>query len=47
VVVPVPNIPDVFYGRDVGYNVERIMLDEANEAISATKLRKLIAADSP
>jgi cytidyltransferase-like protein len=47
VVVPVPNITDVFYGRDVGYNLERIMLDEATEAISATKLRKLIAIDSP
>jgi hypothetical protein len=30
----------------VGYNVEGIMLDEATAAISATKLRKLIAVDS-
>jgi cytidyltransferase-like protein len=44
VVVPLPNITDVFYGRDVGYNVERIVLDEATEAISATKVRNLIAA---
>jgi cytidyltransferase-like protein len=41
VVVPLPNITNVFYGRDVGYTVERIMLDDATEAISATKLRAL------
>ena len=41
VVVPLPNITDVFYGRDVGYNVERLVLDEETEAISATKIRKL------
>jgi hypothetical protein len=28
---------NVFYGRDVHYNVERIMLDEETEAISASK----------
>jgi hypothetical protein len=40
VVVPVPNITNVFYGRDVGYVVERIELDSAVEAISATETRK-------
>jgi hypothetical protein len=40
VVVPVPNITHVFYGRDVGYVVERIVLDKI-EAISATQLRRL------
>jgi hypothetical protein len=44
VVVPLPNITNVFYGRDVGYNVERIVLDEATEAISATRMRDLSAA---
>jgi cytidyltransferase-like protein len=44
VVVPLPNITNVFYGRDVGYNVERIVLDEATEGISATKIRGLTAA---
>jgi cytidyltransferase-like protein len=34
VVVAVPNITNVFYGRDVGYSVERIVLDEPTEAIS-------------
>jgi cytidyltransferase-like protein len=41
VVVSVPNIAKVFYGRDVGYDLERIVLDESIEAISATHLRSL------
>jgi adenylylsulfate kinase len=41
VIVPVPNITYVFYGRDVGYVVERIVLDDNIEAISATQLRRL------
>jgi cytidyltransferase-like protein len=44
VVVPLPNISDVFHGREVGYNVERIVLDEVTELISATKMRQLTAA---
>jgi cytidyltransferase-like protein len=44
VVVPLPNITDVFHSREVGYNVERIVLDEATELISATKMRQLTAA---
>jgi cytidyltransferase-like protein len=44
VIVPLPNISDVFYGRDVGYNVERIVLGKDREAISATKIRRLSAA---
>jgi cytidyltransferase-like protein len=44
VVVPLPNITDVFYGREVGYKVERIVLDEKIEAISATNIRRLNAA---
>jgi cytidyltransferase-like protein len=44
VVVPLPNITNVFYGRNVGYNVERIVLDAESEAISATKMRTLSAA---
>lgn len=44
VVVPLPNITKVFWGRDVGYTVERIILDEATEAISATEVRALSAA---
>lgn len=41
VIVALPNITNVFYGREVGYNVERIVLDEATERISATKIREL------
>jgi cytidyltransferase-like protein len=44
VVVPLPNITNVLYGRDVGYSVERIVLDETTENISATKMRQLTAA---
>jgi cytidyltransferase-like protein len=44
VVVPVPNITHVFYGRDVGYVVERLVLDEVTEQISATKVRRELAA---
>jgi cytidyltransferase-like protein len=46
VIVPLPNITNIFYGRDVGYNVERIVLDESTEAISATQLRRLSAEPS-
>ena len=44
VVVPLPNITNVCYGRDVGYTVERIVLDEVTEAISGTKMRRLSTA---
>jgi len=44
VVVPLPNISHVFYGRDVGYNLERIVLDEETETISASKIRQIIRA---
>jgi hypothetical protein len=37
-------VTNVFYGRDVGNAVERIVLDEETEAISATKIRSLSAA---
>jgi cytidyltransferase-like protein len=42
-VIPLPNITHVFYGRDVGYAVERINLDESIENISATSLREKIS----
>jgi len=41
VVVPLPNITHVLYGRNVGYAVERIVLDAATESISATAVRRL------
>ena len=39
VVMPLPNVTHIFYGRDVGYKVERIELGEALEAVSATAAR--------
>lgn len=41
-VVPLPNISHVFYGRDVGYAVERIDLDAGLQSISATQQRRLL-----
>jgi Adenylylsulphate kinase/Cytidylyltransferase-like len=42
IVVAVPNITHVLYGRDVGYVVERIELGPSLEAISATEIRREI-----
>lgn len=39
-VVQLPNITNIFYGRDVGYSIERIDLPEALQLISATAIRK-------
>ena len=39
VVLAVPNIVNITYGRDVGYAIEQEKLDEATESISATKIR--------
>jgi cytidyltransferase-like protein len=44
IVVALPNITNVFYGRDVGYAVERIDLDHSIQEISATDLRKRLLA---
>jgi len=41
VVISLPNITNIFYGRDVGYLIERIELDQSSEAISATQIRRL------
>lgn len=38
-VTQLPNVTHIFYGRDVGYQVERIELDAALEALSATDAR--------
>jgi len=40
VVMPLPNITSIFYGRDVGYSVERIDLNATIEDISATDVRR-------
>ena len=38
-VVRVPNITNICYGRDVGYQIEKISLPKEIESISATKIR--------
>lgn len=44
VVVPLPNVTDIFYGRDVGYRIEQIDLDAGLQEISATGIRARMAA---
>lgn len=39
-VLPVPNITNIFYGRDVGYQIEKVELGAELESISATKIRR-------
>jgi hypothetical protein len=39
-VIKVPNITNIVYGRDVGYKVEQVKLGDDIEAISATQKRK-------
>ncbi|MDX2028861.1 MAG: adenylyl-sulfate kinase [Alphaproteobacteria bacterium] len=44
-IISIPNITHIFYGRDVGYAVERIDLPHALQLISATNVRKQMEAD--
>jgi hypothetical protein len=39
-VIKVPNITNIVYGRDVGYKIEQIDLGADIHAISATQKRK-------
>ena len=39
-IIRLPNITNIFYGRDVGYKIEMIDLDDATKNISATKIRE-------
>lgn len=39
-VIRVPNVTHICYGRDVGYNIDKINLPFEIEKISATKIRK-------
>lgn len=43
VVVPLPNVTNIFYGREVGYAIERIELAHELESISATDARRRLA----
>jgi adenylylsulfate kinase len=40
IVLPLPNVTNIFYGRDVGYSIEKIELADTLSAISATEIRK-------
>lgn len=40
IVMVVPNIVNITYGRDVGYKIEQEVFDEKIHAISATKIRE-------
>ena len=42
-VIQVPNITNVLYGRDVGYAVERLTLDDSAEQISGSQIRRDMA----
>ncbi len=39
IILRVPNITNIIYGRKVGYEIEQIHLDQEIEAISATEIR--------
>lgn len=41
-IVQLPNISNVYYGRDVGYSIEELVLPPAVRAISATEVRSRI-----
>jgi adenylylsulfate kinase len=45
-VIQVPNVAAILFGRDVGYAVERIDLDEGLHAISATDIRRRMGLDA-
>ena len=47
VIIKVPNISHVHWGRDVGYKLEQIDLDEATQAISATSVRERLGIGAP
>ena len=42
-VVQLPNITKIVHGRDVGYSIERIDLEQGLESISATSIRRRTA----
>ena len=45
VIMLVPNIINITYGRDVGYKIEEEVFDEKIKNISATKIRKKMGYD--
>ena len=43
VVLPMPNVTNIFYGRDVGYDIEQLDMGPDVHAISATRVRALFS----
>lgn len=46
-IITLPDIDEVCYGREVGYLLRRIQLDEETEQISGTKVRAKTITDHP
>ncbi len=46
-IISIPDIEEVFYGRDVGWGIREIRLDSETEEISATKIRKKKKKEDP
>ncbi|MBD3244419.1 MAG: adenylyltransferase/cytidyltransferase family protein [Candidatus Moranbacteria bacterium] len=46
-IIKIPDISEVCYGRNVGYTVREIRLDENTEKISATNIRKQFKLKNP
>ena len=40
IVIPIPDIEEIVHGRNVGWGIREIRLDDKTEAISGTKIRK-------
>ena len=45
IIMDVPNIVNITYGRDVGYKIEQEHFDQDIEDISATKIRQKLFTD--
>ena len=41
-IILMPNISDIFYGRKVGYKIQKINLSKKIQQISATKIRRTL-----
>jgi len=44
IIMQVPNIVDITYGRNVGYTITEERLDKSIESISATEIREITGA---
>lgn len=38
----IPDIEGVYYGREVGYNIEQVDLDEETQKVSGTEIREML-----